>query len=168
MSRDTRPLRDGFASESELGKPRGGAGIEGDDADSIRLGCSMLSQVRLQGRHRGALALMRCSLGFALRTREDIGKCMAVEGPSSCWKTAPSWRVASVDPDHEKLGSATELSGAAEGQLSAFLAGTPPNGAAVVELDVEVEIDIEIYVELDEDEQEFSDLAGQPAPNGSI
>jgi hypothetical protein len=168
MSRETRPLRAGFASESELGKSRGDAGFDADEADSIRLGCSMLSQVRLQGRQRGALAPMRCSLGLALRTREDIGKCMAVEGPNSCWKTAPSWRVAAAEPDAARPASDNELSGAADAQLSAFLA-RPSNGAGPLEIEVAVEIDVEVdvLIELEQDEQQCPDVVGLPAPNGS-
>jgi hypothetical protein len=170
MSRETRPLRPEFASESELGKSRGGAGfdidIDVDDTDSIRLGCSMLSQVRLQGRQRGALAPMRCALGFALRTREDIGKCMGVEGPNSCWKSAPSWRVAAAEPEPLRPPSDSELSGAADAQLSAFLAGPPTNGAGDLEIEVDVEVDM--LVEFEQSGPECSELVGQPAPNGSI
>jgi hypothetical protein len=164
MSREIRPLRPEFASESELGKSRRGAGFDVDDTDSIRLGCSMLSQVRLQGRQRGALAPMRCALGFALRTREDIAKCMGVEGPNSCWKSAPSWRVAAAEPEPLRPPSDSELSGAADAQLSAFLAGPPPNGAG----ELEIEVELEVLVEFEQDEQECPELLGQPAPNGSI
>jgi hypothetical protein len=165
-------LRAEFASESELGTSRGGAGFdfEVDDTDSIRLGCSMLSQVRLQGRQRGALAPMRCALGFALRTREDIGKCMGVEGPNSCWKSAPSWRVAAAEPEPLRPPSDSELSGAADAQLSAFLAGPTSNGAGELEAEVEIEIDVEVdmLVEFEQNEPECPELVGQPAPNGSI
>lgn len=40
---------------------------------------------------------MRCSLGYALRTDEDVAKCLAVEGPGECWKTAHNWRVAPAE-----------------------------------------------------------------------
>ena len=171
MSRDTRPLRPEFASESELGKSRrqvAGFDIEVDDTDSIRLGCSMLSQVRLQGRQRGALAPMRCALGFALRTREDIAKCMGVEGPNSCWKSAPSWRVAAAEPEPLRPPSDSELSGAADAQLSAFLAGPPTNGVGELEIAVEVEVEVDMLIEFEQDEPECPELLGQPAPNGSI
>jgi hypothetical protein len=170
MSRETRPLRPEFASESELGKSRGGAGfdVDVDDTDSIRLGCSMLSQVRLQGRQRGALAPMRCALGFALRTGEDIGKCMAVEGPNSCWKSAPSWRVAAAEPEPLRPPSDSELSGAADAQLSAFLAGPPTNGAGDLEIGVVVEVELDMLVEFEQEEPECSELLEQPAPHGSI
>ena len=100
MSRDTRPPRSGF--ESELGKARGVTGSSATDDDTIRLGCPMLTRVRLQGRQRGAIAPMRCSLGFALHTRDDASRCLAVEGPNSCWKSAPSWRVA-APPEPEAV-----------------------------------------------------------------
>jgi hypothetical protein len=36
---------------------------------------------------------MRCALGYALRGDEAVAKCLAVEGPAECWKTAQNWRV---------------------------------------------------------------------------
>lgn len=39
---------------------------------------------------------MRCSLGYALRSEDDVCKCLSVSGPSECWKSEPSWRV---EPD---------------------------------------------------------------------
>jgi hypothetical protein len=53
----------------------------------------MLSQIRLRPRNPKAFALMRCSLGYALRGDEAVAKCLAVEGPAECWKTAQNWRV---------------------------------------------------------------------------
>jgi hypothetical protein len=41
---------------------------------------------------------MRCSLGYALHSEDDVAKCRAVEGPGDCWKAAPSWRVAAPGP----------------------------------------------------------------------
>lgn len=40
---------------------------------------------------------MRCSLGWALHNDEDVAKCLAVEGPAECWKTAHNWRVAPAE-----------------------------------------------------------------------
>ncbi|HMM42293.1 MAG TPA: hypothetical protein PKA95_10355 [Thermomicrobiales bacterium] len=40
---------------------------------------------------------MRCSLGYALHADEDVAKCLAVEGPGECWKTAHNWRVAPAE-----------------------------------------------------------------------
>jgi hypothetical protein len=43
---------------------------------------------------------MRCSLGYALTADDDVAKCRAVDGPSTCWKgSAPSWRVSVLPPE---------------------------------------------------------------------
>ena len=176
MSRDTRPLRPGFASESELGKSHGGvgSGVGDDSVDGIRLGCSMLSLVRPQGRQRGALAPMRCSLGYALRTRDDVGKCLAVEGPNACWKTAPSWRVAATDATSESVTSATELTGAAEARLNALLAVSSGDSNSTVELlaigveaEIEVDLVLEMRIDCEDGTSDESELLGPPSPNGS-
>lgn len=97
MSRDERPSR--LESASGLESARQGTGFESTlECEEIRFGCSMLSQVRLRARNPGALAQMRCSLGYALHSDDDVAKCRAVEGPGDCWKAAPSWRVAAPGP----------------------------------------------------------------------
>ena len=97
MSRDERPSR--LESASGLESAHGGAGFDSTpECDEIRFGCSMLSQIRLRGRHARALAPMRCSLGYALHSDEDVARCRAVEGPGDCWKAIPSWRVATIEP----------------------------------------------------------------------
>ena len=40
---------------------------------------------------------MRCSLGWSLHDSDDVAKCLAVEGPGECWKTAHNWRVAPAE-----------------------------------------------------------------------
>jgi hypothetical protein len=98
MSRDERPSR--FGSASELEPARMGTGFESTpECEEIRFGCSMLSQIRLRSHKPGTLALMRCSLGFALHSENDVAKCLDVEGPGDCWKTTPSWRVAAPGPE---------------------------------------------------------------------
>ncbi|MCO5176147.1 MAG: hypothetical protein M9890_04120 [Thermomicrobiales bacterium] len=57
----------------------------------------MLSRIRLRPRNTQAFATMRCSLGYALRTDDDVAKCLEVEGPGECWKTEHNWRVAPVE-----------------------------------------------------------------------
>lgn len=57
----------------------------------------MLSRIRMRPDVPGTMRPLRCSLGYALTTDDDAAKCMAVEGPSACWKAAsPSWRVQPV------------------------------------------------------------------------
>ncbi len=77
-----------------------GTGFESTpECEEIRFGCSMLSQVRLRLHNPRILAPMRCSLGYALHSEDDVAKCRAVEGPGDCWKAAPSWRVAAPGPE---------------------------------------------------------------------
>ena len=98
MSRDERPSR--LESASELESAHTGTGFESTpECEEIRFGCSMLSQFRLRPHNPKALAPMRCSLGYALHSEDDVAKCRAVEGPGDCWKTAPSWRVAAPGPE---------------------------------------------------------------------
>lgn len=68
-----------------------------DEGESYRCGCSMLSRIRLRPRNPQALATMRCSLGWALHDGDEVAKCLAVEGPGECWKTAHNWRVAPAE-----------------------------------------------------------------------
>ena len=55
-----------------------------EEVYELHFGCSMLRRTRLvlKGRSR---PMMRCSLGYAVRTEEDKRRCLAVEGPSECW-----------------------------------------------------------------------------------
>gem|GEM_PF-2837246 len=98
MSRQERPSR--LESASELEIAHRGTGFETTpECEEIRFGCSMLSQIRLRSHNPGTLAPMRCSLGYALHSEDDVAKCRSVEGPGDCWKTAPSWRVAAPGPE---------------------------------------------------------------------
>ena len=54
--------------------------------DEVLLGCVALGKVRYRIRDPRARVPMRCALGFALRSDDDVCKCLAVTGPSECWK----------------------------------------------------------------------------------
>lgn len=65
-----------------------------EEDGELRFGCPMLRRTRLvlKGRTR---PMMRCSLGYTVRTEEDKRRCLAVEGPSECWHlTSPKPPVA--------------------------------------------------------------------------
>ncbi len=96
MSRTERPSRP--ESASGLESAHTGTGFDSHPEEEIRFGCSMLSQIRLRSQDPRILAPMRCSLGYALHSEDDVAKCRAVEGPGECWKAAPSWRVAAPGP----------------------------------------------------------------------
>ncbi|CAN5340096.1 hypothetical protein BH20CHL1_BH20CHL1_02160 [soil metagenome] len=68
------------------------------EEEGIQLGCIMLSKVRRRFKNPNVSVSMRCSLGFALRTSDDVCKCMDVTGPSGCWKKETSWRVVGEEP----------------------------------------------------------------------
>jgi hypothetical protein len=111
MSRDERPSR--FESASELDIAPRGTGFESaPECEEIRFGCSMLSQIRLRSHNSGTLSPMRCSLGYALHSEDDVTKCRSVEGPGDCWKTAPSWRVAAPGPEPRAKERTRHLNGA--------------------------------------------------------
>jgi hypothetical protein len=63
------------------------------DDGEFHFGCSMLRRTHLylKGNSRPA---MRCSLGFSVRTREDIERCLAADGPHQCWHITPVKRPA--------------------------------------------------------------------------
>ncbi|MDI3342025.1 MAG: hypothetical protein QJR03_16000 [Sphaerobacter sp.] len=74
-------------------RPRSGPVPVTEDEGEIHFGCSMLRRTRLvlKGRSR---PMMRCSLGYSVRTEEDKRRCLAVEGPSECWHLTPPTRPA--------------------------------------------------------------------------
>ena len=89
MSRDERPS----SAESVSGLfAREGGGFD-STGESIHFGCSMLSRIRMRPRKGATVATMRCHLGYALHSDEEVAKCLAVDGPSECWKVTPTWRV---------------------------------------------------------------------------
>jgi len=96
MSREERRSRE--ESASELGDTRESGWLDSqENGESYPCGCSMLSRIRLRPHNQQAFATMRCSLGYALRTDDDVAKCLEVEGPGECWKTEHNWRVAPVE-----------------------------------------------------------------------
>ena len=112
MSRDERPTRLESASELEpAGPARVGSGFDStNDIESIHVGCSMLARIRFRPRNSAALAPMRCHLGYALHSSEEVAKCLAVEGPNECWKIAPSWRVPGMEQRSGKVAAVPEVS----------------------------------------------------------
>jgi hypothetical protein len=65
-----------------------------------------LSRIRMRPRTPGAMQPMRCSLGYALATDDDVARCRAVDGPSACWKAGtPSWRVPARLEEPEELAA---------------------------------------------------------------
>lgn len=96
MARDERASSAGSASGMFA---REGGGFDAvDGGESIHFGCSMLSRIRLRPRNGARLATMRCHLGYALHSDEEVAKCLAVEGPGECWKVVPTWRVPVAAP----------------------------------------------------------------------
>jgi|SRR5690606_1301268 len=86
MRRRRRRPRNQSASEQHLG----GREIryhQEQPEDGIQLGCVALGKVRYRIKDPRARVPARCAMGFALRTEEDICKCLAASGPSECWKT---------------------------------------------------------------------------------
>jgi hypothetical protein len=62
------------------------------DVGELKLGCSMLRRTELHLKGR-TCPMMRCSLGFSVRTEEDSERCRAAEGPHECWHLTPPKRV---------------------------------------------------------------------------
>lgn len=48
---------------------------------------------------------MRCSLGYALRTEDEVCKCLSVTGPSECWQSADGWENLAMDEEPAKEDS---------------------------------------------------------------
>lgn len=80
-------------------------GEEGaDQAGSY--GCPMLVRTRLllgDPPHR----VMRCHLGWALRTEEDVMRCLGTEDQNDCWQLHPE-RIPDVSQAPETSPEATE------------------------------------------------------------
>lgn len=81
-------------SGSELRVVQGGLRKPPVEEEGIQLGCIMLSKIRWRFKDPQLKATMRCSLGYALRSSDDVCRCMEVSGPSACWKKEHDWRVA--------------------------------------------------------------------------
>jgi hypothetical protein len=136
MSRAERPSR--TESASGKGSPRRGLGFDSaPEAESIRFGCSMLSRIRLRLDDPNALATMRCSLGFALHSNEDAERCMGVESPADCWKSAQSWRVPAQELPAARSQPVRAARAATEAEASESENGTVVS-AVIIEKSVEV------------------------------
>ena len=73
--------------------------------DEVNFGCVALGKVRYRIRDPRARVPMRCALGFALRSDDDVCKCLAVTGPSECWKELNGVHVVTPSVETEKAKS---------------------------------------------------------------
>jgi hypothetical protein len=48
---------------------------------------------------------MRCALGFAIRTDDEVCKCLAVSGPAECWKAMDGVYIVVDEQDASEAGS---------------------------------------------------------------
>lgn len=145
MSRAERPSR--TESASEMGSARRGLGFDlAPGAESIQFGCSMLSRVRLRLDSPNALAPMRCSLGYALHSDEEVERCMGVEGPADCWKTSQSWRVPTDEPAASRPQSVKTAKAARA--ASAESAGTVDKGTVVAAVIIEKSAEVRGFVKV--------------------
>src|SRR5690606_11859015 len=55
-----------------------------EESCELHFGCAMLRRTHLVLKGRTS-PMMRCSLGYSVRTEEDKRCCLAVEDPSECW-----------------------------------------------------------------------------------
>ena len=78
--------------------------------DEVVFGCVALGKVRYRIRDPRARVPMRCALGFAIRSDDDVCKCLAVTGPSECWKELNGVHVVKqdVDPEHRTSDRSAE------------------------------------------------------------
>lgn len=86
MRRRRRRPRKQAASEHESPSREIRYRQEQPEADEVKFGCVALGKVRYRIRDPRARVPARCALGFALRSDDDVCKCLAVTGPSECWK----------------------------------------------------------------------------------
>jgi hypothetical protein len=104
----------------------------------MQFGCSMLSQIRLRPKHPTALTPMRCSLGYALHTPEEVRRCMGVEGPSECWKTVQNWRVQLPEPQPAHRNKRS--------RVAASAAATESNGHAAADALIQQPLVVEVEI----------------------
>lgn len=152
MSRDERQARSDPASGT--GSARRGLGFDSaPEAESIRFGCSMLSQIRMRPRNPRALVPMRCSLGFALHSPDEVRKCMGVEGPAECWKSVQNWRVPTTDVTTPHV-TETQVPARVAAETVPDRATQAANGRVVAEVLIAKSVEVEI-------------VAFVPAPTGT-
>ena len=77
-----------------------------DGAEEGRYGCPMLIRTRLM-LGTPPRVVMRCHLGWALRTDEHTARCLATEDQNDCWQLHPE-RIPVVA---HATGSLSEASG---------------------------------------------------------
>jgi hypothetical protein len=104
MRRRRRRPRSQAASEQDL-NGREVRYHQEQPEDGIQLGCVALGKVRYRIRDPRARVPARCAMGFALRTDEDVCKCLAASGPSECWKAMDGvFVVVNDDPAPDPVG----------------------------------------------------------------
>jgi len=74
--------------------------------EEVKFGCVALGKVRYRIRDPRARVPGRCALGFALRSDDDVCKCLAVTGPSECWKELDGVHLVKHEPASEDAPSA--------------------------------------------------------------
>jgi hypothetical protein len=95
----SRPVRLSQSdSGSELRVVRGGGWKPAVEEEGMELGCIMLSRIRWRFKKPNMSTTMRCSLGYALKSNDDVCRCMEATGPGSCWKKEQDWRVVDEEP----------------------------------------------------------------------
>jgi hypothetical protein len=75
--------------------------------EGVQLGCAMLTKIRYRVPDPTARVPLRCALGYAIRTEEDVARCLAVPGPSECWRGETNWRVYPLQVSANGHGSAS-------------------------------------------------------------
>jgi hypothetical protein len=106
----------------------------------MQFGCSMLSQIRLRLKNPRTLTPMRCSLGYALHSPEEVRRCMGVEGPSECWKSVQNWRVQPLETQPAQRNKRSRVAAAS--------AAAESNGHVAADVLVEQSIAVEVEVEI--------------------
>lgn len=99
-------------SGSELRVVRGGGPQPAAEEEGVQLGCIMLSRIRWRFKDSKASVTMRCSLGYALRSSDDVCRCMEATGPSTCWKKDNDWRVGDEEPVNTGVAGQVPADGA--------------------------------------------------------
>jgi hypothetical protein len=161
MSRDERQSRSDTASET--GPARRGLGFDSaPSAESMQFGCSMLSQIRLRPKNPRALTPMRCSLGYALHSTEEVRRCMGVEGPADCWKAVQNWRVQPLEVQPAQRNKRSRVAASA----AAAEAAAESNGHVAADLLVDQSIAVEVEVEIVEIVQVRSSQGGGTGTDG--
>ena len=107
-----------------------------------------MSRIRMRPRTPGAMQPMRCSLGYALASDDDVARCLAVEGPSACWKAGtPSWRVPARLEEPEETAN-PQANGHVTPEADEAEAVLGEEGSLTVDEVIEIDIvSVEVYGE---------------------